>query len=300
MSGVANALRKRLGRVGIWSWAPAGLPAAEVREAVSEIEALGFPAIWYPEAVGRESFSAAGLLLSSSERIAVCSGIASIYARDATAMMNGARALGEAYPGRFVLGIGVSHKPPVTGRGHDYLPPVPTMRAYLDAMEAAQYVGPEPPEPVPVMLAALGPLMLKLAAERTSGAHPYFTTVEHTALARERLGPGPVLAPEVGVVLAGDRDAARETAAGYTSFYLGAENYRNHLLRLGFTEDDLEGEGSDRLFDAVVIWGDVDTVQARVKEHLDAGADHVGVQVVPSGSFHLETIRELAPALLEL
>jgi probable F420-dependent oxidoreductase len=300
MGDVETSLRQRLGRVGVWSWAPAGVPAAEVREAIAEIEALGFPAIWYPEAVGRESFTAAALLLSSSERIAVCSGIASIYARDATAMVNGARALGEAYQGRFVLGIGVSHKPPVTGRGHEYLPPVPTMRAYLDAMESAHYVGPQPPEPVPVVLAALGPLMLKLAAERTSGAHPYFTTVEHTAIARERLGPAPVLAPEIAVVLTRDRGEAREAAAAYMSLYLGAENYRNHLFRLGFTEDDLAGAGSDRVFEAVVAWGDVDAIRARVQAHLDAGADHVGVQVVPSGSFHLETVRELAPALLEL
>lgn len=293
-------LKRKLGRVGVWSAAPANMPAAEIREAMPEIEELGFQAIWYPEGPSRETFVAASLTLASSERIAVCTGIASIYARDPTAMMNGARSLAEAYPGRFVLGLGVSHRVPVTGRGHEYGPPVPSMRAYLDEMEAATYLGPEPPEPAPIVLAALGPLMLKLAAERTEGAHPYFTTVEHTARARELLGPDPLLAPEVAVLLAGSFAEARERAAPYVSFYLSAENYRNHLLRLGFTEDDLDGGGSDRLFEQVVAWGDVDAIRACVKEHLDAGADHVCIQVVPSGPFYLDVLRELAPALLDL
>ena len=188
---MSEGLRTRLGRVGVWSAAPANAPAAEVREALPGIEALGYPAIWYPEGPSRETFVAASLALASSERIAVCSGIANIYARDPTAMMNGGRSLAEAFPGRFVLGLGVSHRVPLVGRGHEYRAAVPTMRAYLDAMEQALYMGPEPPEPAPIVLAALGPLMLKLAAERTAGAHPYFTTVEHTARARELLGPDP-------------------------------------------------------------------------------------------------------------
>jgi probable F420-dependent oxidoreductase len=297
---VSGELRNRLGKVGVWSAAPATMPAAEVREAVPELEALGFQAIWYPEAVSRETFVAGALALASGERLVVCTGISNIYARDPWAMMNGARSLAEAYPGRFVLGLGVSHRVPLADRGHEYLPAVPTMRAYLEAMEKARYVGPEPPEPPPVVLAALGPLMLQLAGERTSGAHPYFTTVEHTGLARELLGPGPFLAPELGVVLARSFSEARELAAPYLSFYLPVENYRNHLLRLGFTDDDLADGGSDRLFEQVVAWGDVDAVRARVKEHLDAGADHVCVQVVPSGPFHLDVLRELAPALLDL
>jgi probable F420-dependent oxidoreductase len=297
---VSAELRERLGRVGVWSAAPANVPASEVREALPEIEELGFPAIWYPEAVSRETFVAASLLLEASERIAVCQGIANIYARDATAMMNGARSLAEAYPGRFVLGLGVSHRVPLVDRGHEYLPAVPTMREYLDAMDRALYMGPEPPEAPPLILAALGPLMLKLAADRAAGAHPYFTTVEHTARARELLGPDPVLAPEVGVVLAESFAEARERAASYVSFYLPVENYRNHLLRLGFTEDDLVDGGSDRLFEQVMAWGDVHAVRARVKEHLEAGADHVCIQVVPSGAFHLHVLRELAPELLDL
>jgi probable F420-dependent oxidoreductase len=297
---VSAELKRKLGRVGVWSAAPANMPAAEIREAMPEIEAMGYPTIWYPEGPSRETFVAAALTLGASELIAVCTGISNIYARDPTAMMNGARALAEAYPGRFVLGLGVSHRVPLAGRGHEYGPAVPTMRAYLDAMEAATYMGPEPPEPAPIVLAALGPLMLKLSAERTAGAHPYFTTVEHTARARELLGPGPLLAPEVGVVLAGSFSEAREIAAPYVSFYLPVENYHNHLLRLGFTEDDLADGGSDRLFEQIVAWGDVDAIRARVKDHLDAGADHVCFQVVPSGPFYLDALRELAPALLDL
>jgi probable F420-dependent oxidoreductase len=297
---VSADLKRQLGRVGLWSAALANAPAGEVREALPELEELGWPSVWYPEGGGRETFAAAALALAASERIAVCSGIANIYARDATAMMNGGRSLAEAFPGRFVLGLGVSHRVPLGARGHDYLPPVPTMRSYLDGMEQATYMGPEPPEPAPIVLAALGPLMLKLAAERSAGAHPYFTTVEHTARARELLGPDAVLAPELGVVLAGSFSEARERAASYVSFYLPVENYRNHLVRLGFGEDDLADGGSDRLFEQVVAWGDAGAIRARVQEHLDAGADHVCIQVVPSGAFHLDVLRELAPALLDL
>ena len=290
-----------LGRVGVWSSAPAFAPVAHVREGIAELEELGYGAVWFPESVpGRESFGAASVLLGSSERIAVCTGIMNVYARDPAAARNGARALGEAYPGRFVLGLGVSHAPSVAARGHEYLPPVPTMRAYLEAMEAAAYRAPEPPEPVPVLLAALGPLMLRLAAERTAGAHPYFSPVEHTAFARGRLGPDSVLAPEVAVVLARDRAAARTAAQGYLDTYLALPNYTNNLRRFGLGDDDLAGGGSDRLLDAVVAWGDADAIRRRVQEHLDAGADHVCVQPLPAGEWRLDQLRELAPALLDL
>ena len=142
--------------------------------------------------------------------------------------------------------------------------------------------------------------MLKLAAERTDGAHPYFVPVEHTAFARERLGPGRVLAPELAVVIAADRAAAREAAQGYLDTYLALENYTNNLRRFGFGEDDIEGGGSDRLLDALVAWGDAQAIRARVAEHLAAGADHVCIQPLPAGEFQLEQLRELAPALLEL
>lgn len=287
-----------LGRVGVWSGGVVRRPAAEAREAVAEIDELGFGALWYPE--GPEVFSKGALLLSWSSRLVVCSGIASVYARDPQAAANGAAALAEAFPGRFVLGLGVSHRPLVESRGHRYRGPIATMRAYLDAMDGAVVSAPQPAEPAPRMLAALGPRMLRLAAERTAGAHPYFVPVEHTAFARETLGPGPLLCVEQTVCLSSDPDEARGLARRFAKLYLSLENYRNNLLRLGFPEDELDGGGSDRVVDAIVAWGDLDAVRERVRAHLDAGADHVCIQPLPSGEPCLEQLRALAPGLLEL
>jgi probable F420-dependent oxidoreductase len=295
-----SSLAERLGRVGVWCNAPVFAPLEHVREGIEAVEELGFRALWFPESVGgRESLTTAALILSESGGLVACTGILNVYARDPMATRNGARALADAYPGRFVLGLGVSHAPSVGARGHDYGRPVPTMRAYLDAMEAAGYRPPEP-EPVPVLLASLGPLMLKLAAERSDGSHPYFVPLEHTAFARERLGEGPLLAPEVAVVLATDRSAARGAAQGYLDTYLSLENYTNNLRRFGFGDDDLAGGGSDRLLDALVAWGDADAIRGRVSEHLAAGADHVCIQPLPALDFQLAQLRELAPALLDL
>jgi probable F420-dependent oxidoreductase len=280
----------KLGRVGAWSSAPALLPSAEARELVAEIDDLGYPALWFPEGPG-EAFSNSALLLSWSRRLVVCTGIASIYARDPTAMARGAKILGAAYPGRFLLGIGVSHAPTVAARGHDYSRPVATMRSYLDAMDAAQYLGAEPDPPVERVLAALGPRMLELAAQRTAGAHPYFVPVEHTAFARERLGPGKLLAVELAVVVARDESEARSASAAYLEQYLGLDNYRRNLDRFGV--------GEAEAFDKMVAWGDPEAIAARVREHLDAGADHVCVQPLPPPTA-AQQFRELAPALLEL
>jgi probable F420-dependent oxidoreductase len=296
-----SELAGRLGRVGVWCNAPVFAPIEHVRAGIAAVEDLGFRALWFPESVGgRESLTTAALILSESRNLVACTGILNVYARDPMSAQNGARALAEAYPRRFVLGLGVSHAPSVGARGHEYAAPVPTMRAYLDAMEAASYAPPEPEEPAPLVLAALGPLMLKLAAERTAGAHPYFVPVEHTVVARERLGPERLLAPEVAVVVAGDRAAAREAAQRYLDTYLSLDNYANNLRRLGFTDDDLAGGGSDRLLDAVVAWGDAEAIRARVAEHLEAGADHVCIQPLPAADFQLVQLRELAPGLLEL
>ena len=289
-----------LGRVGVWSWAPVAAPAAVVREAVTEIEALGYGALWYPEAVGRESMATGALLLSWTERIAVASGISNVWARDPTAAASGLRTLGEAFPGRFVLGLGVSHRHVVEGRGHDYGRPLRTMRAYLDGMDAALFRGAEPPGRVPVVLAALGPRMLDLARERTDGAHPYFVPVEHTAAARERLGPGKLLLVEQAVILEQDETRARELAREHCAFYLTAENYRNSMLRLGFAEAELADGGSDRLHEAIVVWGGEEEIRDRVQAHLEAGADHVCIQTLPSGELALDQLRRLAPALLSL
>jgi probable F420-dependent oxidoreductase len=296
---VSTAL-DRLGRVGIWSTGVTNEAAGAVREGLAELEALGYRTIWFGEAFSRENLATAALALAWSRELVVATGITNVYARDAVAANAGAKTLGEAFPGRFVLGLGISHAHAVEARGQAYGAPVSTMRAYLDAMEAARYMGPEPDVRVPVVLAALGPKMLELARDRTDGAHPYFVPPEHTAVARERLGPGKVLAPEQAVVLTDDAERARELAREHCAFYLTAPNYRNNLLRLGFDEADLDDGGSDRLRDAVVVWGDETAIRERVQAHLDAGADHVCVQTLPSGVLDLDAVRRLAPALLDL
>jgi probable F420-dependent oxidoreductase len=288
---------ERLSRVGVWSSAVANRPAAELREALPEVEALGYSAMWVGEAFSRENLSASALALSWTEDLVVATGITNIYARDPTATRAGAATLGEAFPGRFVLGLGVSHQHAVELRGQTYGPALTTMRAYLDGMSAALYRGPEPPVRVPVVLAALGPKMLDLARESTDGAHPYFVPVEHTAQARERLGAGKLLAPEQAVILTNDESRVRELAREHVAFYMTAPNYRNSMLRLGFEEADLEDGGSERLQDAIVAWGDENAIRDRVKAHLDAGADHVCIQTLPSGELDLEALRRLAPAL---
>jgi probable F420-dependent oxidoreductase len=291
-----------LGRVGVWTSRLGQIPDAEARRAVAEIEDLGFGAIWYPEIMAKEAMSQAALLLAAGERITVATGIANIWARDPAAMINGARTLVEAFPDRFLLGIGVSHAPTVARRGHQYRSPLATMAAYLDAMDAAGYMGPRPAAEPPVVLAALGPRMLHLAAGRTRGAHPYFVPVEHTVFARKELGEAALLAPEQAVVLSTDSDEARQIARAHTRHYLALDNYRNNLTRLGWSEADLADAGSDALVDAIVAWGDVEAIRSRVAAHLAAGANHVGVQVLDKGLDHfpMDDLRRMAPALLEL
>ncbi len=297
-----DTLRTSLGRVGVWSFVLETLTAKEEAEAVAAIESMGYPALWIPESVdSREVLSHAGWLLASSERLVVASGIANIWARDPVAMANGWRMLSDAYPGRFVLGIGVSHAPSVARRGGVYEKPHTAMRNYLDAMDRAPSSAPEPEAPLRLVLAALGPKMLGLAGDRALGAHPYFVPVEHTAFARQRLGRGPVLAVEQAAVLEGDPAQARRIARRFATRYLQTENYARNLKRMGWTASDI-ASGSDALIDAVVAWGDVDRVALRVREHLDAGADHVSVQVLGDDELDpcLAELGELAPALLEL
>jgi probable F420-dependent oxidoreductase len=271
-------LKRRMGRVGVWNATLSGESAAFEREAAAEIESLGFGTLWVGESPqGKAALVHAGILLAATERMMIGTGIANIWARDATDAANGANALAEAYDGRFLLGLGVSHAPLVSARGHDYGKPVSAMRAYLDAMDAAQYGGPLP-QPAPRVLAALRPKMLELAARRAQGAHPYFVTVEHTARARAVLGPDPVLAPEQTVVLDTDPERARSTARRFTSRYLALPNYANNLRDLGWDDADLADGGSDALVDALVAWGDPETIIERVRAHHDAGADHVCIQ----------------------
>jgi probable F420-dependent oxidoreductase len=290
-----------LGRIGVWTNTLDAQPALKAQEAAQELERLGYAAIWFPESLRREALSNASLLLAATTRIVVATGIANIYARDAMTMAAGQKTLAEAYPGRFLLGLGVSHRPNVEQvRGHIYGKPVATMRAYLEAMSKAPYQSVEPPEKPQTVLAALGPNMLKLAAEQTSGAHPYFVPVEHTRRAREALGPKALLAPEQAVVLETDADRARTIARGHTQHYLRLPNYVNNLHRLGYTEEDVTGGGSNRLVDDIVAWGDLDLVTSRIYAHFEAGADHVCVQVIAEDqrALPMEEWRALAEQLL--
>ena len=297
----ARAWAQRLGQVGAWTFDIERLSAAAAREYVRGLEGVGIRALWIPESLGsKEIFAHAGLLLASSERLIIATGIANIWARDATAMANGHRALSEAYPGRFLLGVGVSHAPVVKMRGASYDKPIENMARYLDAMDKAPYTGAAPLEPPGRVLAALGPRMLRLAAVRAIGAHPYFVPVEHTTLARKELGTGPLLAVEQAAVLSKDPAVARATARRHMKRYLALENYANNLKRLGWSDADLANDGTDKLVDAIVAWGDASEIRARVEMHLTNGADHVCVQLLRAdlAAHPLAEWRTLAPALL--
>ncbi|HVB78022.1 MAG TPA: LLM class F420-dependent oxidoreductase [Candidatus Nitrosotalea sp.] len=290
-----------LGRYGIWTSALDVQPAVSAQGLAREIEDLGFGSLWFPEAQRREALTNSGLLLAATRRIVVGTGIASIYARDAMTTAAGWKTLTEAYPERFVLGLGVSHVPSVESlRGHRYGPPVATMSAYLEAMSKAPYLGAPPTTELRCVLAALGPRMLRLAGERSWGAHPYFVPTSHTREARQILGDKALLVPEQAVVLESDPGRAREIARSHTRFYLGLENYAKNLLRHGFTAEDLAGGGSDRLVDALVAWGDLEVIRERLEQHLDAGADHVLIQVIAADPARapLDAWRSLAAHLL--
>jgi probable F420-dependent oxidoreductase len=294
-----NAPAITVGRVGVWAWSFVTAPAVAARQAAQAIEDLGYGAIWFPETVARETFSASSMLLEATGEITVATGISNIWARDAVAMSAGAQALGEAHPGRFLLGLGVSHPASVANRGGAYRPALTAMREYLTAMEEAPYQGPSPEVPVPVVLGALGPRMLSLAGDRTTGAHPYFVPVDHTRIAREALGTAKLLAPEQAVVVEDDPARARAIARVYTTRYLGLPNYLKNLRRMGWGDAELSDGGSDRLVDALVAWGSPETIAERVSEHFAAGADHVSIQVLTDdGGFALPELEVLAPHLL--
>ena len=292
--------REKLGPVGAWTFDAERLGADDARAYARELESLGVRARWIPESLGsKEVFSHASLLLAATERLIIATGIANIWARDAVAMANGQRTIMDAYPGRFLLGLGVSHAPVIPMRsGGTWEKPLEHMREYLDAMDKAPYVGKA--TDTPRVLAALGPQMLRLSARRTLGAHPYFVPVEHTSVARKELGPDALLAVEQAAVLSTDPAAARATARKHMKRYLDLDNYANNLRRLGWTDADLANGGSDKLVDAIVVWGDANAVQKRVAEHHRRGADHVCIQVIrtdltaPAAS----EWRALAPVLI--
>jgi probable F420-dependent oxidoreductase len=282
--------RSTLGRVGIWAREMRFDPdPSAIADAAAELEEHGWSALWIPDA-GGDIFGAVDVLLDATRSVAIATGILNIWMQDPEEVARESNARWES--GRFVLGLGASHAALV----EQYARPYSAMREYLDALDAAT-----PPVPDGArLLAALGPKMVALSGDRAAGAHPYLVTVEHTRSAREILGPDAVLAPELGVVLDGDVARGRERARAHIADYLELPNYANSMRRMGFTEDDLRDGGSDRLVDAVVAVGDEEAIRARVEEHLDAGADHVCIQVVgPMGQpLPRETWRQLAPVLL--
>ncbi len=288
-----------IGRVGLWTFLLDEHPTPRVRDVAQEIEAMGWPTLWRPESTGRDALISASVLLDATSRLNVATGIAQIYARHPVTTAAAQKTLFEAHEGRFLLGLGVAHAPSVEGiRKLDYTTPYSDMVAYLEAMADAPYTAVEPATKPPTVLAALGPKMLKLSAELADGAHPYFTPPEHTAMAREILGEGPLLAPEQMVVIDNDLDRARNIARKNMARYLRLPNYANNLLRSGFTQTDID-EISDRLVDGIVACGDIDATMRRVQEHHDAGADHVCIQVLPAGndlSIAIDQWRRLAEA----
>jgi probable F420-dependent oxidoreductase len=285
-----------LGAVGIW-WSGTWSGEDGTRGAAAgEMESIGYGALWSSGGLDAGFPDRFGRLLAASDHLPVASGIISIWHATPAQVAAGAAALEVDCPGRFLLGLGASHAPLVEALGSDYTRPYARMVSYLDELDD---LGPE----VAVhrrVLAALGPRMLTLAAARSAGAHPYFVPVEHVARARGLMGPGPLLAPELAVVLDADPTTARATARGYTEGYLRLPNYANNLRTLGFDADDLQGAGSDRLVDAVMAWGDTAAVADRVRAFHDAGADHVCVQVVADRTegFPSAAYRSLAHTLL--
>jgi probable F420-dependent oxidoreductase len=267
---------RQLGRLGVW-YPVDRSDGAGIRRLLRTVEDLGYSTLWYPEALGYESLSIAGFMLANTTRLVIGSSIANIYARDPFTARRGLTTLSSIYDDRFILGLGVSHAPMVERvRGHVYDKPVPTMRRYLDGL----YEKPSNAGEWPIVIAALGPLMLKLAAERSAGAVPYNVTPEHTREARAALGPDKLLAVEQKVCLQTDAAAARSLARRELERYMTLTNYRNNWLRIGFTEADLAGGGSDKFIDAMVLWGDAATVARGLRAHLDAGANHVCIQPV--------------------
>ncbi len=277
---------------GIWSAALRYGDVEVARNAAAELESLGYSAIWLPD-VGGDVWTPLDAVLGATSSTTVATGILNIWMHepaDAAAQFQGLTA--EHGP-RFLMGLGVSHGPFInaTGKGN-YSKPLTHMREYLDGLDAA-------PEPVPStdrVLAALGPKMLELARTRAAGTHPYLVVPEHTAAARAALGDGPLVAPEQGVVLSTDPTHAREVARQHLSVYVTLPNYVNNWFRLGFTEEDTLDGGSDRLVDALVVWGDEDAILARVQEHRDAGADHVCLQVLGE-DLPMDDWRRLAPVV---
>ena len=286
-------------RVSVWGggfWL-GGKTREAALDAARELEDLGYARLWTSGGFGEGVPPVYVEVLDATTRLGVASGIVSIWHAQPADVAATLERFEQDHPGRFLLGVGTSHAPVVDAKAaHTYTKPYSHMVEYLDALDAAQ-----PPVPADRrVLAALGPRMLALSATRSAGAHPYFVPAEHTAQAREILGTGPLLAPEVAVVLESDEAAARGIAREYMRGYLSLPNYSNNLRRIGYSEEDVAGGGSDRLMDALIPWGDLDRVVAGIEKHYSAGADEVAIQVLTadSNAFPAAEYRELASALI--
>jgi len=288
-----------IGKIGIWFFLD-GMDAAGSVAFARNVEKHGYGALWIPEAVGREPFAHAAYLAAHTEKLVFATGIANIYARDPITMSAASKTVGELSGGRFLLGIGVSHKPLVLNlRGHSYDKPYSYMKEYLPKMKSALYRAPAPKEDVPVVLAALHPKMLALAAEQTQGTHTYFVPPEHTAKARAAIGPKPWICAAQAAILETDPVKARAAARTYMKTYVPRlPNYTNNLKNLGWQDKDFENGGSDALVDAIVAWGTADKIRDRIDAHLKAGATHVCVLPIRTDNESLpdpKMVEALAP-----
>lgn len=296
--------KPELGRVGVWTWSFDHQPFSRVREAVAELDELGFGAVWFGEGVGREAVSQAALILGATKRIVVAPGIANVYRHYPVTLARAERALHEAYPGRFLLGLGVGAKLVAEAAGLEWTNPIEKMRMFLDAMDAAPMTAPGSAEKPPRVLAAIGPRMLRLAADRTEGAHPFLVPLEHTVWAREIVGPDAFLAVHQAVLIDDDpakaHDKAREVLQPVIANVQVVPTRWQMVKKLtGLTDKDLEDGGSDRLVDTMIVNGTIDTVAERIRQLHDAGADHVCISVgVQPAELEQEEWRQLAATLL--
>ena len=281
-----------IGKVGTWFFLDA-MTAPESVDFAKKVEKAGYKALWIPEAVGREPFAHAANLLAHTDNLTIATGIANIWARDAITMAAASNTVAEQSGGRFLLGIGVSHKPLVSNlRGHSYDKPYSYMKEYLPKMKGALYQAPKPKEPVPVVIAALHPKMLALAAEQTQGTHTYFVPPEHTAKVRAAIGPKPWICAAQAVILETDATKARTAARGYMKTYVPRlPNYKNNLINLGWAESEFENGCSDKLVDAIVAWGNEQKIRDRIDAHLKAGATHVCILPIRSDNAFLPDLR---------
>jgi probable F420-dependent oxidoreductase len=279
-----------LGKIGVWTGQVRSLDMEALAKTAATIEALGYQALWIPGGAGGDILERCEAALGGTSSLVLATGILNIWRHEAAEVAATTARLNEQHGGRLLLGLGVSHERLIK---EEYVAPLAKMAAYLDQLDAAGQA------PEVRVLAALRRRMLDLARDRAGGAHPYFVPPEHTEAARVILGPGRLLAPEQTVVLETDPSEARRLARGFCTNYLGLPNYVNNLRALGYTDDDLRPPGSDRLVDAIVAWGDEEAIATRVQAHLDAGADHVCIQVLTGdyATVPTEAWRTLAPAL---